>query len=579
MALDPKKIRSVNDNGDHWVIHHSDHGVFPVAKKGLRPETVKQIQAFADGGKAEEEDTLAPGMASDADSKTLWDTLFHPEQPREERATTAPAPAPPPPMRPELVNSPEQARVAAQGVPGGFAALSDTYNQIKSGAAPAQAMTSPPPAVEAAPSEDEGHAAAAPAQPTQATPAQPASGTNFRDMRDVDAATRQEIEAETNRQNLERDRQTAAAQMQEASLQRQDQIQKDAQAKYQAISAKQEALAEEIANGKIDGNHWWESRNVGQKISATIGMILGGIGAGMVGGQNQAMEIIQSAIGRDMEAQKANLGKKQSLLSSYVQQGHDVQDAMKLAAAHELAAVEGQLRASSARYSALETAPVAQSIAAQLKLKGVQMRQEVATKSLDNAVKREQLSTLQMQKAMMGDQLAAAPLIREIQTKAALGQGLDPKYGPLLDPKTTIKLDDGKLYQASSEDDAKEIKDTQVSAVKVISSAKQILSLLHGNGMAAFGPTAAAGKQAQQELMMNLGDLSKKLKFNKDGREEMEKTISDPSAIFTSDRTITAQMNAVIARAKRAIEAETRARLRNGGGRSGSGGLTVERNE
>lgn len=74
---------------------------------------------------------------------------------------------------------------------------------------------------------------------------------------------------------------------------------------------------------KIDPDHYWHSKNTGQKVAGALGMILGGIGAGMTGGPNYAMDSINKAIERDMDAQKNEQGKHLNLWKMNREALHD----------------------------------------------------------------------------------------------------------------------------------------------------------------------------------------------------------------------------------------------------------------
>lgn len=63
---------------------------------------------------------------------------------------------------------------------------------------------------------------------------------------------------------------------------------------------------------KLDPNHYWESKDTGQKVMAGIAIMLGGLAGGMSGkGGNVAMDIIHKGIDRDVDAQKFNIQKAQ----------------------------------------------------------------------------------------------------------------------------------------------------------------------------------------------------------------------------------------------------------------------------
>jgi hypothetical protein len=92
-------------------------------------------------------------------------------------------------------------------------------------------------------------------------------------------------------------------------------------------------VTKDLNNGEIDPNHWWNSKDDASKTQTVIGLILGGIGAGLTGKENMAAEYIDKQITRDIEAQKMNLGKKQNLLSAYYHQMGNLRDAEMMARA------------------------------------------------------------------------------------------------------------------------------------------------------------------------------------------------------------------------------------------------------
>ncbi len=65
----------------------------------------------------------------------------------------------------------------------------------------------------------------------------------------------------------------------------------------------------------VDPNHFWADKGTGQKISAGIGLFLGGIGSAFTGQANPALGIINKAIENDIDAQKSAMGKNKTLWS------------------------------------------------------------------------------------------------------------------------------------------------------------------------------------------------------------------------------------------------------------------------
>lgn len=69
----------------------------------------------------------------------------------------------------------------------------------------------------------------------------------------------------------------------------------------------------------IDPNRYLGSMDTGGKILTAIGLILGGMGSGLTGGPNLAMDFLQKTIERDIEAQKLAVDKKKTLYGANLQ--------------------------------------------------------------------------------------------------------------------------------------------------------------------------------------------------------------------------------------------------------------------
>lgn len=79
-------------------------------------------------------------------------------------------------------------------------------------------------------------------------------------------------------------------------------------------------LRNDILSNKIDPNRVWSNMSTGNRVLAGISVLLGGLSSGLAGRPgNPAMDVINNAIDRDIDAQKADLGKKQNLLSFNMQ--------------------------------------------------------------------------------------------------------------------------------------------------------------------------------------------------------------------------------------------------------------------
>ncbi len=134
---------------------------------------------------------------------------------------------------------------------------------------------------------------------------------------------------------------------------------------FEALQREHDSIVQDIQNSHIDPNRMWSNKSSGEKAGAILGMVLGGIGSGLTGQPNAALHVIQTQIDRDIDAQKMDIGKKQSLLSDNYHQTGNLFQAEQLTRLQMSAVLEGQLRASATRVGGAEAqARAEQAIAA-----------------------------------------------------------------------------------------------------------------------------------------------------------------------------------------------------------------------
>lgn len=109
------------------------------------------------------------------------------------------------------------------------------------------------------------------------------------------------------------------------------------------------AFMQDYKNQHIDPNHYLHSMGTGQKIATGIGMILGGMGSATAGGENPAVKFLHDQIGRDVEAQKANLGKTENLLNANYKQFGNLKDAAIMTQAMQTDLLKDQLQMAAAK--------------------------------------------------------------------------------------------------------------------------------------------------------------------------------------------------------------------------------------
>lgn len=104
------------------------------------------------------------------------------------------------------------------------------------------------------------------------------------------------------------------------------------QKNIQETKADYDAAVEDYKNAQIKPNQFMENMSSGQKVRTAIGLLLGGIGAGMLHStDNPAMKFLQNQIDRDVEAQRMNLAKKGNVLSALKEKYGNMKDAMDMA--------------------------------------------------------------------------------------------------------------------------------------------------------------------------------------------------------------------------------------------------------
>lgn len=136
-------------------------------------------------------------------------------------------------------------------------------------------------------------------------------------------------------------------------------------------------IVSSIRDGKIDPERFWHTRTPFQTIAGSLAMLGGGLAQGFNPRlSNIANDIIGKAIDNDIDAQKADLGRKTSLLSYYVNKGNDIDNAAKLAKANILDVTAAQILQKADTLNSAEAQAKAQADAAQLQLQGSKLRQE-----------------------------------------------------------------------------------------------------------------------------------------------------------------------------------------------------------
>jgi len=77
----------------------------------------------------------------------------------------------------------------------------------------------------------------------------------------------------------------------------------------QSANQRLAAMQQKISSQEVDPDRLYEEKGVGGRIASALAVGLGAIGSAMTGGPNIALQIVQDAIDRDIEAQRENIGR------------------------------------------------------------------------------------------------------------------------------------------------------------------------------------------------------------------------------------------------------------------------------
>lgn len=128
--------------------------------------------------------------------------------------------------------------------------------------------------------------------------AQKMAGSAF----DSEMAANNKMAAAEAQQGQEESRDIQAAEQQVEKLPTQNEI-------LNKFRAKDDELFQKYMDQKVDPERFYKNQSTGSKIAGALSLILGGIGSGITGGENVGLKMMQTAVERDIEAQKNEQGK------------------------------------------------------------------------------------------------------------------------------------------------------------------------------------------------------------------------------------------------------------------------------
>lgn len=141
-------------------------------------------------------------------------------------------------------------------------------------------------------------------------------------------------------------------------------------------------LEHAATTGKIDPNHYWNNKGTGGKIAAAVGLIFGGIGAGLTHQPSAALEIMQKAIQNDIEAQVQDKSNTMSLYKIGLEKYRDSRAAQQFATLQANALLQGQLAKISQSTGSAQSLATAQQMVGALRAQSAPIKQELDLKAM-----------------------------------------------------------------------------------------------------------------------------------------------------------------------------------------------------
>lgn len=141
-------------------------------------------------------------------------------------------------------------------------------------------------------------------------------------------------------------------------------------------------LNEAIQNGHIDPAQWLNSQSTGNRIVNAISLIISGMGAGLTHTPNLAAQLIEKQIDQNIMAQKAELGKKENLLSHNLQMLGDNRAATDMLRLQHNDIVSNYLKQAALTTQNLQAAAQLHTIAGQFDAQSAQLQQKMAMQGM-----------------------------------------------------------------------------------------------------------------------------------------------------------------------------------------------------
>lgn len=300
------------------------------------------------------------------------------------------------------------------------------------------------------------------------------------------------------------------AQAYQNAMNEMQQRQMEHQQRLQELTAERDAFIQDIKDAEIDPNRYFNRMGTGQRITSAIGLMLGGLGAGLQGGKaNPVQSFIEQQLNNDLKAQQLELGKKENLLSANLKQFGNMNDAMRMTQAMQNDYLKHQVDMAAAKSNSQQAKINAEILKQQLDQKNALLMDEIA---------------MSMGRAPQGD-----PDQAFMQRQMRLRAGGDDKTAG----------DERERYVpgmgiALSKEGAKAVREMSATVKSAESGIQELLKIADMGG-ASLNPKLRDRADTIRQTM--IGALRLPITgpgaMNEGERKLLENIIKDPTAIFS----------------------------------------------
>lgn len=278
----------------------------------------------------------------------------------------------------------------------------------------------------------------------------------------------------------------------------------------QALTAERLGLQSDIAKSHINPNQYIDNMSTGKAIRTGIGLILGGMGAGLTHGPNMAFQFLQNQIDRDIQGQRDELGKKQNLLTHNLQSAGNLRAATEMTRLHTNDIISSQLRAE---------ADKAQNPIAKGNLLDIAGRFDMQSAELQH-----QLSIMKMQQSVFSGGQPSAMAVEMLPAEMR---------------ERAVQLPGGGFARAYTKEGAKEVRE-QVQTMQPIFNALDRLKSLGPAAMVPGSPASKSAESLRAQLIPLINENANLKRLSSEDIQNINHMFTDPSrfsSLFGSAQT------------------------------------------